>query len=280
MKLTKDLLLNYFTIADPNNSHYSVATNTFDFVNRNSNTLLVTIGDSWTWGSDLTLNDDEEFRLDHVYGNIIADQLTADWLNLGQPGSNNFFIAEKTEELGQLISTLSYKKIYLICTFTEIGRSFNSHHDQYIDYMSWFNQTEIINKSDFYKFFDFLNSECLKRIRSVVNTYNLELIIGTNFVDAIGINHDAGFLPMPWFRLLNIDCPITAYAGTTGVQKLETMLQFIPNRLTSLFRLWFIDLVNQADCIDKAALSPTLIKQHPRQSGHESWANYILESIK
>lgn len=280
MKLTKDILPTYFTVATSTNSHYTVATNTFDFVNRNSNILVVTVGESWTWGSDLTQTNVESVRLAQTFGNIISTELSADWLNLAQPGSSNFFIAEKVEELGRVISILGYKQIYLICTFTEVGRGFNSHHDCDIDYNNWFMQHSLNVESDFFKFLEFLNADCLRRINAVVDAHNLKFIVGSNFVDAIGINNDPGFLKIPWFRLLNIDCPITGYAGSTGVQRLADIIEFIPEYNKSLFKSWFIELVNQSAYIDTVCSSRTLVKTHPTANGHKLWANYILENIK
>jgi lysophospholipase L1-like esterase len=269
MKLTKDTLPNYFIIASPDNSHYVNPTNTFDFVDRNSDTLVVTIGDSWTWGSDLA-PDDDEFRIEHVYGNIVSTRLSADWLNLGQAGSNNFFIAEKTEELGRIINQLGYKKVYVICTFTESGRSFDSHHDGYIDYISWFENNTIDN------FLNFLNAECVRRIKQITQTYNIKLLIGTNFIDAVGIDTDV-LLPIPWFRLLRIDCPIKAYSGTTGVDRLQAVSQFVKN--AAEYKKWMINLINQSKYVDQTTASQKLINLHPDADGHKIWANYVLEHI-
>jgi len=271
MKLTKEILPNYFTIASSKNSHYLTETNTFDFVNRNSDILLVTIGDSWTWGADLSLNDNEEFRINNVYGNIVSGKINADWLNLGLNGSNNFFIAEKAEEVGKIINQLGYKKVYMICTFTEIGRSFDSHHDRYIDYIKWFNNNHIDN------FLQFLNATCVNRIKKVAQEHSIKLIIGTNFVDAVGIDTDV-LLPIPWFRLLGIECPIKGYSGTTGVNRLQTVLQFVNNNTE--YKKWMIDLITQAKYVDRVSGSQKLIKQHPNTGGHKIWADYVLEHIQ
>ena len=169
---------------------HSSSTNCFDFVDRNSDTLVVTVGDSWTWGADL----DSDLRLQQVYGNLVSHHLSADFLNLGQSGSNNFFIAERVEELGRILHQIDYTTVYLICTFTETGRSFNSHHDVYIDYLSWFKQNNIDD------FLAFLNKECYNRIYKVASEHNMILRIGTNFVDAVGFRSDVE----PWFRKLKI----------------------------------------------------------------------------
>ena len=264
MKLYKDILARYFTIASPYNSHYEVETNTFDFIDRNSNILLVTIGDSWTWGADLTPNN----RLKEVYGNLVSLSLGADWLNLAQSGSNNFFIAERAVELGKIIPQLNYKKIYLICTFTETGRSFNSHHDNYIDYVSWFQKNNITD------FLAFLNKECMNRISTVVNQHNIILRTGTNFVDATGFTTDID----PWFRQLNIPCATTAYAGSTGVRRLCAAEQFIHDKES--YKNWISNLIDQARHVDQVCASKLLINAHPTATGHKIWANSIIESLK
>lgn len=264
MRLTKEILPDYFTVASAHNSHYQNQTNTFDFVNRNSDTLVVTVGDSWTWGSDL----DSSTRLYEVYGNLIAMQLQADFLNLAQPGSNNFFIAERVEELGNIVPQLEYKTIYLICTFTETGRSFNSHHDVYIDYVLWFQQNKLDN------FLTFLNKECYNRIYSAAKQHHMILRIGTNFIDAVGFRADV----LPWFRQLKINCPISTCVGHTGVNRLFEVKKFVQNQED--FKLWFNNLVDESMYVDKICRSAPLFNAHPLAPGHKIWANSILETIK
>ena len=271
MKLTKNTLPDYFEIASPKNSHYTTETNTFDFVDRQSDVLLVTIGDSWTWGADLTPNDDEDFRKTHVFGNLLSTSLNTDWLNLALSGSNNFFIAERAEQLGKIVDQLDYKNIYMVCTFTEVGRSFDSHHDNYIDYIEWFNNNHIDN------FLGFLNAECARRIKKVADEHKIKLIVGTNFIDAVGIDANV-LLPTPWFRLLGIECLDNVYAGSTGVTRLQATEQFVND--TNSYKQWMIELITKAKCVDKLCQSSKLIKQHPTVDAHRLWADYILENIK
>lgn len=132
MKLTQDTLPNYFTIADRYSSWHQTPTNTFNFIDRNSDMLIVTVGDSWTWGSDISENNhDDNFRITHLYGNVLSDELKTDWLNLGLSASSNFWATAMIEELGQLIPQLDYRSIYVICVFTGAGRWFNTQYDRY-----------------------------------------------------------------------------------------------------------------------------------------------------
>ena len=50
-------------------------------------TLLVTIGDSWTWGDGI------DNRVNNVYGRRLSNMLNSDWINIAWPGTANNWIA-------------------------------------------------------------------------------------------------------------------------------------------------------------------------------------------
>src|SRR6056300_569890 len=115
----------------------------FDFVKRSSNVLLVTIGESWTWGDSLQSSwadgtDDKEFRLLNVYGGKLSLKLNSDFLNIAMPGESNLWIANKLDYLIENIDSLNYKNIIIILTLTEVGREFNGNLDKDIDYVKEF----------------------------------------------------------------------------------------------------------------------------------------------
>lgn len=270
--LNKDLLPKFFEIASPSNSHFKTITNTFDFISRNSNILIVTVGESWVYGTDL----DENTRLDNCFGNIVTNNLKADWLNLGQPGIGNFWIAEKVEEFGRIISSLHYKKILVICVFSEIGRSFNSHHDAHIDFIKWFNKN-----SNFDNFLKYLNSNCAIRIKKVCNEHNLDLLVATNFVDPIGLDTIEKYhISEPWFRLLNIDTPLV-YTGVNGAYNLRQMKEFVPDKQQVNFLEWFNKLSDNANLLTKYLGKNTklMYNLHPTKEGHAIWADHLIKYI-
>lgn len=186
--LTQQTIPKYFTIANPENSWFTEPTNTYNFVNRNSKELVVTVGDSWTYGSDITLtNADEQPRIRLAFGNVLAEQIGADWLNLAMSAQGNFYIAAMVGELANLIPHLNYKKITVICTFTGIGRWFNTFYDLDINYIQWFNQN-IHSQNDFDKLLFMLNDVCVSRILDYLKPFNhVKLKIGTNFVEPLGL---------------------------------------------------------------------------------------------
>lgn len=222
MKLTQDTLPNYFTIADSTNSWYSEPTNTFDFVDNNSSTLVVTIGDSWTYGDRLTN------RLGDVYGRLVADHLRADWLNLGLCAQGNFWIATMVEELAAVIPNLEYNKIYVICVFGGVGRWFNTKYDVYLDYVDWF-KNNIHQPSDFDQLLSWLNDECIKRILTALDPFeHVQLKVGTHYLDPIGFDRlqPTQVLEQPWYRVM--DCPADESVYTCVYwDRISTAIEFI-----------------------------------------------------
>jgi len=101
----------------------------FDFVCRNSETLFVTIGDSWTYGARLDEEDlsDSGFRIKNTYGYTISKHLNTDFLNISVPGINNLWMIEKLELLIKNVS--DYKNVRVILMMTEYGREFNTNFD-------------------------------------------------------------------------------------------------------------------------------------------------------
>lgn len=83
------------------------------FISNDCHNLLVTIGDSWTWGDSLgkcTANyDDLAARKSQCFGKKISEKLQADWLNLGFCGAGNGYLLKCLDDLisGQHVAWLN-----------------------------------------------------------------------------------------------------------------------------------------------------------------------------
>jgi hypothetical protein len=84
------------------------------FISRDCPNLLVTIGDSWTWGDSLGKcryghDDDLEARKNQCFGKTMSQELEADWLNIGFCGAGNGYIIKCLDDLvsGQHVSWLN-----------------------------------------------------------------------------------------------------------------------------------------------------------------------------
>jgi len=273
--LTQKNLHRYFKIADETSSWYKTPTNTFDFVNRRSDTLVVTIGDSWTYGASLVPKN----RVEQVFGNHLSKMFESDWLNLGISAQGNFWITEQVESLVKIIPKLHYKEVIVICTFTGIGRWFNTRYDLYIDYINLFKNVIL---DDFDKLLVLLNQECVSRILNAVNKVdNIKLKVGTNFVDHIGFESlsDEQIIHKPWYTLLTQDTQEVFNCSYYG--RLDNALQFMDKQYHESFKEWYIDLASKAKHRnDILGNNPDdFFEYHPLENGHVLWAKYIKSEI-
>ena len=84
---------------------------------RDSDHLLVTAGDSWTYGVSL----DTEKRTEQVYGALLSSRKKSDWINVGLPGESNLVIKDFVHEVVNNLSK-TYKSKTIIFTLTESTR--------------------------------------------------------------------------------------------------------------------------------------------------------------
>jgi len=87
-------------------------------------TLLIMVGDSWTWGDHLGTIDwdkasNDPCRQEQIAGRHLSNMLDADWVNLARPGCSNYWMLEKLQDLQPFIQQACYKKIHVVVTLTE-----------------------------------------------------------------------------------------------------------------------------------------------------------------
>tara|TARA_R110000822_G_C15209048_1_gene483171 strand:- start:128 stop:937 length:810 start_codon:yes stop_codon:yes gene_type:complete len=261
----------HFTVADNTNSHYQTPTNTYNFVNRQSNELLVTIGDSWTWGNDL------EDRLKSVYGELVSDHFNCDWLNLSLPGTGNFFITHLAEQLGTI--ELNYDKVRVICTFTEIGRSTNSQDDIDFDYNNWYLQN-FTEYKDLYKLLYSMNRSCVNRIVTALPDY--QVVFGSNMVEPLGFE-DKNHIEKSWTQLMSEKQGFAysdyCYGIGHGISHLERIKNLIPITDTD-YKKWMVELLDGATKrIDVVSNSNFFKNLHPLKHGHRIWADACIKVL-
>lgn len=168
----------------PRNTILSSGRDYYLEVDRNSNTLVIAAGDSWTWGDRLgktTLTyDDREHRTKHVYGSIVADALGADFINLGFPGRDNMYIMHSLLDIFPTL-TRTYKTCYIIFSLTESGRELNGgfldqqdHYNQ-IRGKDWPTVDEILTSTADVATIEYARNEMIKNNMNFVHHYNLIL---------------------------------------------------------------------------------------------------------
>lgn len=299
--LTPENLYDYFAVATEKDSVTVAGSRLFDFVDRQSDTLIVTIGDSWTWGADLTNFDlgcthimrlpDDDYRIKHVYGNVVAEAIGADFLNLGELGAGNWHIVKKLQEMQNLHAFLHYKKILVFSIWTELGRDFNSHNDVDIDYRSWL-LDNIKTCRDYYNFMKFINAIIAENISQIISNFDkrVQFYFATNFVDPIGVEVlSKHWIDRSWLQVIcdhtrKIYQPEKCFTVFPWcIEKFDMVFDVAPE----LDRLEWLQWINEitaaantraAICYRDTINFGNLL--HPSAANHRCWAEYLLAMIK
>lgn len=275
----KQFISKSFTLPTLSICHIDSGSMFFDIVDNKKPNLLVTIGDSWTWGTELNN------RLDECFGNQLSKNLSADWLNLGLPGIGNHYISTLYNELCQVANTFknSYDKIYCVVTFTESAREFNGCLDRKVDYAS---QLKTIKQpSDYDKFIDFIEHLTLDNCN--VNNSNMQTVFAYNFVANKYNEYLPGLLDKTWLEVclehssIKVDnnCNIRS---PFVFEKLHSVFDIEWSLDKTIFQQWILDRMKEAEQCYKLLSDCTYFHKdyHPNKLGHQLWADYLYTEFK
>ena len=258
----------------------------FDWIKQNRKKLVVTIGESWTWGDSLgktqhKIFDDKEFRLSNVYGRRLAETLQADFLNIAKPGESNLWIAKHYAMFVNEIDKFDYDEILVVLTMTEVGREFEGDLDYDRDYMS--DLKDIVNLKDF---LNTLSNYVSKEIQSVKQD-KIKLLIGTNFIDS-NYTTDLQVLEKSWVDViadrLQVSIQKPCYTVSSWVfDRFHQLLNFTQNyrRVDFLKDLQqHMEIAIQVtDFLMQSKLNYKKASKHPTPEGHQLWADYLYLSL-
>ena len=269
-------------------------------------TLLIALGDSWTWGDSICNIDtatveqyDHPDRVKYIYGAQLAKMLNSDFVNVGHCGGSN------NDMLKRLVPLLShnhakYKKIYVIITLTEICRDLYHNKGKGIDRFfyneniqpfAYFPLPDSINKN-FYEFLKMYERNMFLRFKYVIEQYKeVKFLIGRNFTYSFGENVDLikdHHLNKNW-----IDCLNEHQANINIYPKdIRCLTQISINSIDSYFKDLgvfdhiigdlILELAKGRSAIDWFMSSPLNHKKasrHPTIEGHEIWAKYLYENF-
>jgi len=242
---------------------WSMISNPFAYVHRPTDTMLITIGDSWTYGDSLGKTkvrngiDDTDYRLAHVYGGILAEQLDSSWMNLALPGGSNTLMLFWLEQL--LERNLTYKNIVCVITLTESGR----HEDLQLIDRSLITQQEVLKK---------IVTIAYGQIQTLALKYpRIKFVVAHNFTDS------CSSIPLKksWLEVMlgkNIQ-------NETHIVISEHIDQMNYNgRFPDV-----LDIMDRAsarmDLLDSCEFSFKEDSRHPTEAGHKLWANYLLTQL-
>ena len=290
---------------------------TFDLVHKGRETLLVTIGDSWTWGHGISTTEwddgvviesdsEKHKRLQSVFGTLIANKIDADFLNLSYPGQSNGWIAEYFDKfIEHFRLKMDYKKVIVIITMSEVGREWLGEFDPPVDYYEFC--SDITSIDDFFaKQSEKISNKIIITQKKIVD-YGLPIqtIKAVGFVED---NYPRGFIDCAktWQEVLceESGTPYEKYGlylcQTLVVEKLEYLMEYNHNTFDNTgkikkqspslsrevyqeHRLSLIDKIDKFnDLIYNSKTNTWRSKEdpgHPSAEGHKIWANYLIEQI-
>jgi hypothetical protein len=251
----------------------------------NKDVLLISVGDSWTWGDSLfdidisTPNYDNPNRVTHIYGAKLAKLLNADFVNVGECGGNNYDMLQRLSKLLKY-NDKKYKKIYVVVTLTENCRELTRAKKSI-----W------ATRSD--SFHDFLFSyerKMFLSFKSVFEDYpDVKFLIGRNFTYSFNQNVEdmkKYHLGKTWVDIINDQ--VNAYypkdirfLSSMAIKPLESFMRqhgFFDAMIEDMM-LEFEKASKAIEWLDASPYNHKKATRHPTVEGHELWANYLHEQL-
>ena len=248
-------------------------------------TLLLTVGDSWTWGDHLGNIDwnqasDDPVRLTQIFGRLLADKLNSDWVNLARPGCSNYWMLEKLQDIQPIIQNSRYKKIYLVVTLTEDLRE--AEYTRRIQVLPAY-QKFWEESADLNKFLVAVENYLFDNLQSYFDTVPVVPIVSRAFTDSWQTR--PWLLDKTWCDIIQDNFNFSNY-----LKPVPFIAQMSINPLTEKFiknnperKIEFLDIMER---VGKRwqflGASPYNLKGstcHPNPAGHQLWADYLYTQI-
>lgn len=276
---------------------------------KGSDTLLVTLGDSWTWGNNL------ENRNEESYGKLLSTALNADWVNIAKCGCSNFWILDKLYKLlaantVDIITEISYnnikainwptyeqflidqpKKLYdelrEVCSYDvyehEIIKNYKNLYivitlsetgREFNDMAAPYNLQSI---DDYLKR---IEQTFFTKVKNLIEKNDVKIVIGRNF--SINYPNTVAYYMMDknWIEIASNRnfSNILHYGPISGIGL--NFLHSHPAVSHLNAKEYFIQQTDKvAEVIEFLATHELFIRKYPNPKAHKLWANYILQNM-
>lgn len=248
-------------------------------------TLLITVGDSWTWGDHLGCIDwdkatDDPVRLTQIYGRHLSNMLESDWVNLARPGCSNYWMLENMYDIAHYLKSSDYKKIYLIVTLTEDLReaTYSRRIQVDSDYQRFWQSSSSL--TDFLKQ---VENHLFDNLQKFFDTVPVVPLVSRAFTDSWQTR--PWLLEKTWCDVIqdhvqysNYQQPIP-FIGQMAIDPLsEKYLSNKPER-----KLEFLEIMDRVETrwnfLGESDYNLKGSTYHPNPAGHRLWAEYIFNQI-
>lgn len=253
--------------------------------------LLITIGDSWTWGDHLGIIDwdnytDDPIRLTQIFGRHLSNMLDADWVNIAEPGCSNYWMIERLVDITPAIKESKYKSIDIVITLTEDLREaeFSRRYDVTTPYTQFFNQSESLRE-----FLIKVEQMLLEKLKKCISELpGINFYISRAFTDFL--TTDNIIIPKTWCDVIQDDISRSDY-----IKPVSFITEMAIKPLTKKyidraeldkqikFKSEFLEIMetvtNRWNFLGNRIHNLRGSTSHPTPSGHELWANYLHKYI-
>lgn len=253
---------------------------------QNKDQLLITIGDSWTWGCSLgkstAVYDDREPRHTQFYTNRLAKKLDADWLCIAWPSIDNHWMTQSLIKINDLITNnyySKYKKVFVHVCFTELYRELEPTKHEYKKFKSI---ADSIDTNDFLDFSEkYFNMAFLKHLPE-----NKNFTYSKNFWNIRNNRPNKNMMEKYWQHLLFekdsiIDNNYVPVVSTIGMEPITMYMHNRKNgKLLQHFKEYTKLILERNNNIHSCSLNHKKATKHPTAAGHQIYADYLYEYYK
>jgi hypothetical protein len=253
-------------------------------------TLLVMIGDSWTWGDHLGTIDwdkasNDPCRQEQIAGRKLSNFLNSDWVNIAKPGCSNYWMLEQLMDINPFldIAKNQYKKIYVVVALTEDLReaTYTRRIDVNRPYTELWNASNSIeeflvqvesllfaNLERYFSQLPYVTAYIARVFTDVWPNNNSPLLLDKSWCDVIQdkIHFSNYQTPVPFIGQMSINPLTEKFISTKPERKLE-----------------FLDIMDRVgtrwNFLGESSYNLKGSTCHPNPAGHQIWAEYLYSKL-
>jgi len=263
--------------------------------NNSKDTLLITVGDSWTWGDHLgsinwVTQYDDPVRLQTIYGKKLSEKLDSDWVLLARPGCSNYWMFEKLKFFSEQIVQLKsrYRRIIITVTLTEDFREFG-YNDE-IEYTTPY-YSMIANCKDLFDFLAEAENALVEKFVTLLEGLPVEYHITRAFTDFWPKNKNLHkqLLDKTWCDVFQEQVEFDRYhqvvpfIGQMAIGGIVKLIDSVGDKKSS-FKNDFLEIEKKITArYNFFSASWYNIKGsswHPNAMGHQVFAEYLFNTIE
>lgn len=279
----------------------TLAMNTEFLIQRGSDTLLIVVGESWTYGESLSgigtgagmFNIQEQ--LENCMGPRMAEVTGWDLYQFAVPGNCNLYMHLDLKRILKYVATLGYKQVKVVLQMTENSRELPLRDSKNVDGHSikrWLNASAPDNPIDIVNWLEMYDEIFYDSFQNLLNEFNacpIEGVLWRNFT------RPAGKTSSKKYNFKRIEPTFITYtAKLVNHDHTPPMLmnaysfdQYIKNFKLNLTHPDGVKefLNGQMDLIEKlfnyihgnkTVLNLAYHHNHPSKTGHLVWAHHIV----